>query len=47
LERRTKEPGRKNGALGYVGLAILRALLLRFLGRNGLCCPSYETLQEM
>jgi hypothetical protein len=45
LERRTKEPGKRNGALGYVGLAILRALLLRFLGRNGLCCPCYLTLQ--
>jgi hypothetical protein len=46
LERRTKEPGRRNGALGYVGLTILRALLLRSLnGRNGLCCPSYVTLQ--
>jgi hypothetical protein len=46
LERRTKEPGRRNGALGYVGITILRTLLLRFLGRNGLCCPSYETLQD-
>jgi hypothetical protein len=45
LERRTKEPGKRNGALGYVGLTILRALLLRFLGPRGLCCPSYVTLQ--
>jgi hypothetical protein len=33
-ERRTKEPGRRNGALGYVGLSILRALLFRFLVPN-------------
>jgi hypothetical protein len=45
LERRTKEPGKRNGALGYVGLTILRTLLLRFLGPRGLCCPSYATLQ--
>jgi hypothetical protein len=45
LERRTKEPGKRNGALGYVGLTILRTLLLRFLGPKGLCCPSYETLR--
>jgi hypothetical protein len=31
--------------LGYTGLAILRALLLRFLGRNGLCCPCYLALE--
>jgi hypothetical protein len=45
LERRTKDAGRRNGCLGYVGLAILRCLLLRFLGPRGLCCPSYVTLQ--
>jgi hypothetical protein len=45
LERRTKEPGKRNGALGHVGLTILRCLLLRFLGPRGLCCPSYLTLQ--
>lgn len=46
LERRTKAPGRRNGALGYVGLAVLRALLLRFHNsRSGLCCPSIMKLQ--
>ena len=46
LERRTKAPGRRNGALGATGLAVLRALLLRFAnGRTGLCCPSYTALQ--
>jgi hypothetical protein len=45
LERRSKAPGRKNGHLGYVGLAVLRCLLLRFLGANGVCSPSYLALQ--
>jgi hypothetical protein len=45
MERRTKEPGRKNGVLGYIGLSILRCLLLRFLGANGACSPSYLALQ--
>lgn len=46
LERRTKTPGRRNGALGYVGLAVLRALLLRFHNsKSGLCCPSIMALQ--
>jgi hypothetical protein len=46
LERRTKAAGRRNGALGYIGLAVLRVLLLRFHNsRSGLCCPSILTLQ--
>lgn len=46
LERRTKAPGRRNGTLGYAGLAVLKALLLRFAnGKTGLCCPSYTALQ--
>jgi hypothetical protein len=45
LERRTKAPGARNGALGYVGLAVLEALLFRFLRpSDGLCCPSYVVL---
>lgn len=44
LERRTKLPGRRNGVLGYIGLAVLKALLLRFNGRAG-CFPSLLTLQ--
>ena len=45
-ERTEKAPGRRNGRLGYTGLAVLRALLLRFMNsRNGLCCPSYTALQ--
>jgi hypothetical protein len=48
LERRTKEKGRKNGALGAVGLEVLRALLFRFADkRTGLCFPSYLTLQAL
>jgi hypothetical protein len=46
LERRTKPAGGRNGVLGYVGLDVLRALLLRFhRGRDGMCCPSYTVLQ--
>jgi hypothetical protein len=48
LERRTKEKGRKNGALGSIGLEVLRALLFRFADRRtGLCFPSYLTLQAL
>lgn len=47
LERGTKVAGRRNGLLGYVGLAVLRALVLQFQnGRSGLCCPSYDALQQ-
>lgn len=47
LERRTKAPGRKNGALGAVGLEVLRALLKRMNYASGLCFPSYLQLQLM
>jgi hypothetical protein len=48
LERRTKERGHKNGALGNVGIEVLRALLFHFANRaTGLCFPSYLTLQAM
>ena len=48
LERRTKGKGRKNGALGAIGLDVLRALLFRFADkRTGLCFPSYLTLQVL
>lgn len=47
LERRTKAKGRRNGLIGYVGLQILRTLLLRFHGPSGLCCPSIDTLQSV
>jgi hypothetical protein len=44
-ERSEKAPGRRNGRLGYTGLAVLRALVLRFMNsRSGLCCPSYTAL---
>jgi hypothetical protein len=47
LELRTKAPGRRNGALGQSGLAILRCLLLRFLHRStGALFPSYSAIQE-
>jgi len=45
LERRTKPTGARNGVLGYVGLTVLKALLLRFhRGHDGMCCPSYVVL---
>ena len=48
LERRTKDKGRKNGALGAIGLDVLRALLFRFADkRTGVCFPSYLTLQAL
>jgi hypothetical protein len=48
LERRTKAPGKRNGCLGYIGLAVLRALLLRCMNRKtGLCCPSYTGLENI
>lgn len=48
LERKTKPPGRRNGVLGYVGLAVLHALMFQFLNRaTGLCCPSYYALQDV
>ena len=46
LERRTKPAGGRNGVLGYIGLTVLKALLLRFhRGPDGVCCPSYTVLQ--
>jgi hypothetical protein len=46
IELRTKSKGRKSGVLGQTGLAVLRALLLRFQNRSsGLCCPSIETIR--
>lgn len=47
LERSTKAPGRRNGALGLHTLAVLRCLLLRFHNAgNGRCCPSYDAIQR-
>jgi hypothetical protein len=46
LERRTKASGRRNGSLGYVGIQILRVLLLTFVNsKSGICCPSYLALR--
>lgn len=45
LERRTKLRGRRNGLLGYIGIAVLRCLLFGFLNvRTGLCCPGYDAM---
>ena len=47
LERRSKSKGKKNGALGYIGLRVLRALLLTYANlKTGLCCPSYTALMH-
>lgn len=48
LERRTKEPGKRNGLLGQSGLQVLRALLLRFANnRTGVCFPSLLKIQAV
>jgi hypothetical protein len=45
LERRTKPAGGRNGVLGYIGLTVLRTLLLRFhRAPDGMCAPSYVEL---
>jgi hypothetical protein len=47
LERRTKPAGGRNGVLGLVGLAVLKALVCGFLRRSdGMCCPSVRAIQE-
>jgi hypothetical protein len=45
VERSTRQPGRRNGALGRPAVDILRVLVLRF-GRSGKCFPSYEAIRE-
>jgi hypothetical protein len=45
LERKTKAPGRRNGVLSAIGLVVLRCLIFKFQGRNGLLCPSYNAIQ--
>jgi hypothetical protein len=46
LERRTKLPGKRNGAIGQSGLAILRALLFHFLDpKSGQLDPSYKQMR--
>lgn len=48
IDRATKATGKRNGCLGYVGMNVLRCLLLRFHNAStGLCCPSYDTLQRV
>ena len=47
LERATKPAGGRNGVLGYIGLTVLRALILGFQrASDGLCCPSVAAIQE-
>ncbi len=46
LERRTKLPGKRDGAIGQSGLAILRALLFHFLDpKSGQLDPSYKQMR--
>jgi len=46
-ERQTRGPGRQDGALGRNGLAVLWALLFRFLNyRTGELDPSYEAVAD-
>ncbi len=44
MERATKPKGRKNGALGYTGLNVLRALVVRF-GKHP--TPSYADITRV
>lgn len=47
LERATKLPGRRCGALGQHGLAVLRCLVFAFTGPNRrVCNPSYRDIQR-
>ena len=47
LDRRTRLPGQHGGVLKRTGLAVLRALVLRFQNaRSGRCDPSLEALAE-
>jgi hypothetical protein len=45
FERRTRQPGKQDGALGRNGLAVLHALIFDFLDfRTGRLDPSYEAI---
>jgi DNA-binding transcriptional ArsR family regulator len=46
LERRTKEKGRANGAVGVSGLSLLRAMVRRTSRDTGICRASYGDLQQ-
>jgi len=46
LERATKKPGKRGGALGYVGITVLRALLYRFSSSGRITAPSYTALMQ-
>ena len=47
LDRRTRLPGQHGGIIKRTGLAVLRALVLRFQNaRSGRCDPSLEALAE-
>ena len=45
FERRTRQPGKQDGAIGRNGLAVLHALIFDFLDfRTGQLDPAYETI---
>lgn len=47
MEVGTKARGKRNGALGYTGLRVLKALVYHFMNRRtGACYPSYAALME-
>ncbi len=47
LDRRTRLPGQHGGVLKRTGIAVLRALVLRFQnGRSGRCDPSLSALAD-
>jgi hypothetical protein len=47
FERQSKLKGRARGALGYTGLALLRALLYRYSRPGRITSPCYATLERV
>jgi len=46
IEARTRQRGRHNGSISRIGLQLLRAMLFKFLGRDGRLFPSYDALMR-
>jgi hypothetical protein len=48
LERRTKQPGKRDGVLGQSGLTLLRKMLFHFIDKKtGQLDPSYKRMKEI
>ena len=46
IEARTRQRGRQNGSISRIGVQLLRAMLFKFLGRDGRLFPSYDALMR-